>query len=655
MISIKELASELSEEFKWHAGHNENNNQLRLKAGNLSMIYENGNIRRIKAGNNELLRMIYPSVRGKGWLTIYPVISGEKFEINSNSFRINFLSNYKAGEINFQAHFSIEGFSDNSLIFSIEGEALSDFEKNRIGFCILHPADYAGKICEIGHTDGNKEMLKFPYLISPHQPFTDIRDMQWTITDYKCSLKLSGDVFETEDHRNWTDASYKTYCTPLNLPYPVRIEKGGKINQKITFRVSGEIDTVNKVDEEIKISILPGNSCPLPAIGICQASRPQPLTDAEADIIRKLNFDHYRTDLLLFDPGWNLKAETALSEAIRISAPLELAIFVDDNFPVQVKDLIDWITVRDPEIALINIFHKDHRSTPESVINSAASLFKKAFPSIRTGSGSNANFTQVNRARPDSVLMDYLSYSIHPQEHASDNMTLVENLQAQSTTVESAGNFSNGKGIWVSPVNIQRRFNANIENYEHPVNDGTCPRQVDSRLLSLFGACWTMGSLKYICESGAAGVTYLETVGERGIIQGDFPSQWPVEFPSIKGMIFPVYFIFHFIAGCRSFRIIKTASSEPLSVDSLLFSDGNNVKMMIANFTSQDKAVSLSNFKENINLHVRQLNSEAYENAVTYIDWLENTTPKIINSSETLLLNPFSITFIAGSVKLQDI
>ena len=78
-------------------------------------------------------------------------------------------------------------------------------------------------------------------------------------------------------------------------------------------------------------------------------------------------------------------------------------------------------------------------------------------------------------------------------------------------------------------------------------------------------------------------------------------------------MIFPVYFVFQFIAGCRSFRIIKTESSEPLSVDSLMLSDGDNIKMIIVNFTPEERNISLSNFKENINFRVRQLNPETYE------------------------------------------
>jgi len=36
----------------------------------------------------------------------------------------------------------------------------------------------------------------------------------------RAEVRLLGDVFETEDHRNWTDANFKTYGTPLRLLFP---------------------------------------------------------------------------------------------------------------------------------------------------------------------------------------------------------------------------------------------------------------------------------------------------------------------------------------------------------------------------------------------------------------------------------------------------
>ena len=39
-----------------------------------------------------------------------------------------------------------------------------------------------------------------------------------------------------EDQRNWTDASFKTYSTPLRIPYPVEVAPGQDPVQAVTMR-----------------------------------------------------------------------------------------------------------------------------------------------------------------------------------------------------------------------------------------------------------------------------------------------------------------------------------------------------------------------------------------------------------------------------------
>src|SRR5436189_43618 len=50
-------------------------------------------------------------------------------------------------------------------------------------------------------------------------------------------VRFDGEVFETEDQRNWTDASFKTYGTPLAQPFPVWIERGTQIEQSVSVKL----------------------------------------------------------------------------------------------------------------------------------------------------------------------------------------------------------------------------------------------------------------------------------------------------------------------------------------------------------------------------------------------------------------------------------
>jgi hypothetical protein len=533
------------------------------------------------------------------------------------------------------------------LIFILEGEAMHTFEKNRIGFCVLQPVEgNSGRRCEIVHSNGQFENLAFPRFISPHQPFMDIRSMHWKISDMSCEIAFEGDIFESEDQRNWTDASYKTYSTPLDRPFPVKIEEGEKISQQVVLKVEGGFKAEAAENDHILVTINDKKIFPIPLIGIGRSTRPEPLTEGEIGILKKLGFDHYRVDLHLYTKGWKFLTERSVNEATKLGYPLELTLFFDDNASSQISEFIDWISVLKPEIVLINIFHKSYQSTPDQLADQSIPLLKKVLPGVKFGIGTNSNFAQLNRNRPQSVNNDHICYSIHPQEHASDNLTLVENLQGQRYTVESAKQFSNNKKIWISPVNIQRRFNANIDSYEKPSFSVGLPLQVDSRLMSLFAACWTAGSLKYLSEAGIKGVTFYETVGERGIIQGDFISRWPDRFCSFEGMIFPVYFVFEFILKYKKSNVVASTSTHPLKVESLVISDGNQLKIILFNFTSVRQQVIIEGCTGLFT--IRQLNAETFVDAVTDINWIEMSDRTTVSPGEHLLLDPYSVSFIDG-------
>ncbi len=212
-----------------------------LRAGPLTMQYEHGFLRYIRLGNHEVLRLIYHAIRDPNWATAPMVIESETIDQEADSFRIRYTSVCRNETVHLRWQCEIIGEPDGTIQFNIDGEALADFQRNRAGFCILHPIpECAGQPCTLTHPDGSQTVAPFPEGISPHQPFLNIREMQWPVSDNSSAvLWFVGDVFETEDQRNWTDASYKTYCTPLSRAFPVLLQTGDTIQQSVELRLVG--------------------------------------------------------------------------------------------------------------------------------------------------------------------------------------------------------------------------------------------------------------------------------------------------------------------------------------------------------------------------------------------------------------------------------
>jgi hypothetical protein len=99
----------------------------------------------------------------------------------------------------------------------------TDFLTARTGFVVLHPlAGVAGRPVEVVHTDGTIERSAFPAAGGTRcsRSSTSAPSAHEVLPGLHAVVRMEGDTFEMEDHRNWTDASFKTYVRPLALPWP---------------------------------------------------------------------------------------------------------------------------------------------------------------------------------------------------------------------------------------------------------------------------------------------------------------------------------------------------------------------------------------------------------------------------------------------------
>jgi hypothetical protein len=122
--------------------------------------------------------------------------------------------------------------------------------------------------------------------------------------------------------------------------------------------------------------------------------------------------------------------------------------------------------------------------------------------------------------------------------------------------------------------------------------------------MSLFGAAWTLGSLKYLCESGTHSVTYYETTGWRGVIERDTGSPLPTKFQSLPGQVFPLY---HVLADAGEFaggKVIPSCSADVREVVSLTLCKGRNRRTLLGNLTRQRLSVGVQGLPSRVRMKI---------------------------------------------------
>jgi len=598
--------------------------QMELRAGPLTLVYEKGDLRYIKVGDQEILRRVYVAIRDRNWGTVPPVLSNVQMDITSDSFRITYDVENKEGDIDFLWKGTITGDAQGTITFAMHGVAHSTFLRNRIGFCILHPMrECAGRPCIVEKVDGTVEQGAFPKYISSHQLFMDMRAISHEVVPgIWAEVRFAGDIYGIEDQRNWADASYKTYCTPLALPFPVEVKEGTKISQSVTLTLKGEVPELRAEPraEGLTFSVGQMPAGPLPRIGLGIASHGQPLSQKELARLKALNLSHLRVDLDLTQPDYESTLRQAAAEAKALGVPLEIALILSDAAADELKALVAVLEQASsrgsargvkPAVCTWLIFHVVEKSTTEKWVNLAREYLTSYDPEAKIGAGTNAFFAELNRGRPPVGVLDLVSYSINPQVHAFDNASMVETLEAQAATVESARQFSGGLPLAISPITLKMRFNPNATGPEPEPALGELPSQVDVPQMSLFGAGWTAGSLKYVFESGVYSVTYYETSGWRGVMETEAGSPLPEKFRSLPGSVFPLYHVLADVGEFAGGQVVPTTSSNTLQVDGLALRKDGKTRVILANLSAEPQQVTVQNLSERVRVrHLNEINAE---------------------------------------------
>jgi hypothetical protein len=213
--------------------------------------------------------------------------------------------------------------------------------------------------------------------------------------------------------------------------------------------------------------------------------------------------------------------------------------------------------------------------------------------------------------------------------------------------VITARSFSGTLPICVSSVTLKPPFNqAAIEAVSQEATD-QLPTSVDPRQMSLFAAGWTVGSVRSLAAGGADAVTYYETVGWRGLMESEAGSPLPEEFPSSPGMIFPLYYVFAFLAVGKRAKLIEITSPTSIFVEGVGFEQDGILSLVIANLQPYIQAITLDSLQAGA-ATLQRLNAKTIELAATRPEqfWAQSEPFVVETGSTTLHLEPYETIFL---------
>ncbi len=627
------------------------NKLLTLNAGPLEMLFDSeiGWVRRIRLGGREVVRAIYGAVRDQNWATVPPRLSMLEQRIESDNFHIVFKAVCQSSDVHFEWIGKLTGDKEGTLQFDFEGIAQSKFLKNRIGLCLLHPiAECSGKPCRVKHVDGSETQSNFPSDISPHQPFKNISKISHDIAPgIEAEVAFEGDVFEMEDQRNWTDASFKTYSTPLEIPFPVKMRRSEQIQQRIQIKINGDANVLSSGSVETQKIELDAGMVSRPAsirVGLGLAT-PIFLHDEMAiERLKALEMNHLSMHVYPSRRDWRNQVIISSQLGAQIGINLHLAVHLGNRASEEFRAFVECLKDEHVPVKGVQIFHETQGTTDHSFLEQAKSIMEGLGLDIAVVAGTDASFAELNR-NPDCVGDEaFPCYSINPQVHAFDDMSLMETLEAQSSTVESAWKLF-GRPVLVSPVTLKPRFNPNASVKEKSPVAGQLPSQVDPRQSTLFTAAWTLGSLANLLPNPHVhSLTYFETLGTQGIMEHASGSQYPSVFKSIPGGVFPVYHVFRDLAGFSEVSLIDVEEADELAC--LLLIQGEQQRVLMANLTSESKEIDIQ--LECLCVSVRTLESNNLQQAMAEPDVFQASAEEFVipNGVFNMFLSPYAVATI---------
>ncbi len=519
----------------------------------------------LRYGGRLLLRAVRPVIRDQDWNTIPVTVLDQHLDRTESSLTVRSHLEFVQDAVDYAGQLQVE-VHPGSLEVGFTGTARSAFQRNRIGLVVLHPVEVAGQPVDCLTADGRTVAGRWPVDISPHQPFRSVQGFRWASGDLAVELRLAGDVFETEDQRNWTDASFKTYSTPLEEPFPVAVDVGDLVQQSARLTVTGTTTLVGEPGRPEPLVVTAESPGRVPGLGL--SAGPAGSGPVDLPALDSAGWDTLLVELTGPPEGWAEQLSAAESQASRLGAALDVRLVTAD--PEVVGRTVEHLGLA--TAARLGVFDPVlHVTTPPLWLALTTAAAAAGYRGTLVA-GARSHFTELNRQfhqlPPEAAA---LTFSITPQMHATEVAHVVDSLQGQRLVGRDSVRLAAGRAVHVGPITLRQRFNAVATSADAPA------APPDPLQRTEFAAAWTLGSLVALTQPGIDSVCYYPVSGPGGVVADD-------------GSLHPVGRLLSQLARLRGRTVLHTES--PAGIVAYAVASDSGVDLFVANLTDRPRTVA---------------------------------------------------------------
>ncbi len=498
---------------------------LQVAAGPVALTITGGAVRWVRLDGIEIVHGIYGAVRDADWGTIEPRFESYEAATRDEAFEVRFRAACvrEADGIDFAWTGTITGSPEGTIRFDLDGVARRPFVTARIGLCVLHPLRLSGHRVQVTTLFGELRGM-FPELVTGYMPFSNIREIRQDLGGRReTRIQFAGDVFQTEDQRAFTDASFKTFSRPLELPQPYVIDAGSPVRQSVTITIPRFPTTNRSVtggrrpSRTATLRLAAGPGRPFPAVGTGLAPADVELTPDVEQAVRRLGLAHLRAMIPVADEDAVGAVRRAFGAAQQAGCALE-AVLVASPTDKGLEALLTEITASAVPVARIVAIDPAGHATPAALAARVRGALNAVGLRAPLAGGSRGYLYQLVAQGVPAELVDEVVFPTNPQVHAFDEASILETIDTLPVTVHTAATLAGGKPVVVGPVSLKALFNPDQVGPVQPLAPGALPDRYDARQTTEFAAAWTLGSAAALAGAGVAAMTLHEAAGWAGLV-----------------------------------------------------------------------------------------------------------------------------------------